>query len=442
MARNTWFRALALVAVNVVVLCIAAELLALAIFGYQHGWLFYVDPYRPTYAQIADEAGGGLTSIGLHPYFGPIHRPGIPFDVASNLREAPEPGTPPAPPDTTNNFGFTSPHDYPYTRTNPRQFIVGIFGGSVGAWFCELGTRQLVRDLGHDPAFAGREIVPLCFAHEGYKQPQQLIVLAYFLSIGQSFDAVVNIDGFNEVALSPLNEAKGYDLSMPSVMHMEPLVNLVNQGTLTPEKIEVLAAITRDRQRLNAVSRRLNRTRFASAFFVLDRYHAWLQQRYDAEQLRFEQLPSNPPRNSVLHVTPPVRSRPGAVLFQDIADTWVTSSIAMQKLLAGRAVRYVHVLQPNQYFTTRKFSEDEARVALLQDSPFRPGAQAGYPLLVKAIESGRLSGQGVHVFDATHVFDNERSPVYVDNCCHYTVLGNHLLADFVAKAIESTPVVP
>ena len=442
MALRTGFRALALVAINVLVLCVVAEAIALAIFEYQHGWLFYVDPYRPTYEPITDQSGGGLTSIGLHPYFGPIHRPGIPFDVADNLREPVAPGATPKPPDKTNNFGFWSPYNYPVARTSPRQFIVGIFGGSVAAWFCELGTTRMVQDLQRQPALAGRDIVPLCFSHEGYKQPQQLIVLAYFLSIGQGFDAVVNIDGFNEVAISPLNQASGSDISMPSVMHMEPLVNLVDQATLTPEKVDTLAAITHDRQRLNALVARLNHTGFASVFFVLDRYHAYLQRRYDAERVRFEQLPSNPPANSVLHVTPPVKERPDRALFRDIVDNWIASSVAMQKLLAGRSVRYVHILQPNQYFTTRPFSADEARTALLKESPFRPGVESGYPLLVKAIQDGSLSQQGVHVLDATHIFDRERSPVYVDNCCHYTVLGNHLLADVVAHAIATTPVVP
>jgi len=36
--------------VNVVVFCLAAELLALGIFYYEHGWLFYLDPYRPPLA--------------------------------------------------------------------------------------------------------------------------------------------------------------------------------------------------------------------------------------------------------------------------------------------------------------------------------------------------------------------------------------------------------
>ena len=39
-------RGLRLLAINVLVFCIAAEAIALGTFYYQHGWLFYLDPYR------------------------------------------------------------------------------------------------------------------------------------------------------------------------------------------------------------------------------------------------------------------------------------------------------------------------------------------------------------------------------------------------------------
>ena len=67
---------LLVVVVNLAVFCIAAEVFALVIFYYQHGWLFYLDPYRPAIALIEEAPGQGLTAVGLHPYFGPTHRPG------------------------------------------------------------------------------------------------------------------------------------------------------------------------------------------------------------------------------------------------------------------------------------------------------------------------------------------------------------------------------
>lgn len=416
-------RALLIVVVNLAVFCVAAEVLALAIFYDQHGWLFYLDPYRPTIALIQEPPNQGLTAVGLHPYFGPTHRPRIPFDLPPELQTADS-----GPVVATNNFGFSSRYDYPFTKTNDRQFVVGVFGGSVGAYFCRIGAGRFEDDLRQSFLKVG-EPVTLCFSHEGYKQPQQLLVLAYFLSIGQSFDAVVNIDGFNEVALGSINDRFGWDVSMPSHEHLDPLINIVNQATLTPAKLELLTRIKRDEQRLNAIAERSNRTPFASVEFVLRHYYVLLRARYQRELVEFDALPSNPPSNSVIHVTPKVRERSGDAAFEDIAANWRAASVLMQQLLAARGVPYIHVLQPNQYYTSRAFSEEERRVALNDGSPFKPGAARGYPFLEKALEPG--------AFNAVHVFDNERAPVYVDDCCHYTVTGNRLLADFIARAVLS-----
>jgi hypothetical protein len=415
-------RALLIVGVNVVVFCASAEVLALGIFYYQHGWLFYVDPYRPTIARIQEGSGDALTAVGLHPYFGPTHRPGIPFDLPPELRTGETDEVV-----ATNNFGFPSRVNYPLLKTSDRQFIIGIFGGSVGAYFCRLGAARLEAVLHQSESFNNREPLALCFSHEGYKQPQQLLVLNYFLSIGQPFDLVINIDGFNEVALGRINDQYGWDISMPSHEHLDPLINVVNQATLTPAKLESLARIVQYRQQLNDIAERSNRTRFASVEFALRHYYDFVRGRYEQERVRFDQLPSNPPANSPIHVTPTVRPRTGSAVYADIAANWRNASVLMQQLLAARSIAYVHVLQPNQYYSTRAFTTAEKATAFNDGSPFKEGAANGYPFLEKALEPGALN--------AVHLFNTVRESVYVDDCCHYTPAGNRVLADFIAKAV-------
>ena len=109
----------------------------------------------------------------------------------------------------------------------------------------------------------------------------------------------------------------------------------------------------------------------------------------------------------------------------------------MHQMLAASGARYVHVLQPNQYFTTRPFAPGEAAVALAADSPFKPGVEQGYPVLEQTIASGELAQAGVTVVDGVHLFDAERAPVYIDNCCHYTRRGYEILADAIAAAVLS-----
>ena len=423
-------RTLGVVLVNVIVFVVLAELLALFLFYNETGRLFYT--YRKPYEPIAETAQGRLTGDGLHPYFGPTHREGYPFDIPEPLRaDASASARVP-----TNNFGFASPHDYPFVKTSPNQLVIGIFGGSVGAWFCHVGAYRLIEDLKANAFFKSREIVPLCLSHEGYKQPQQLLVLAYFLSIGQDFDLVVNIDGFNEVTLSRVNNERGLDISMPSAMHLDPLVNLVNQATLTPEKLQSLAAISQYKERINHLVGRLQRNRFAAINFVLERLHRSATASYQSETSRFSSLPSMPSNASLILATPSVTDRDETRALADAARSWSGASTLMQTMLAARAVPYVHVLQPNQYFTTRTFSAAEARVARSDASPFKPGAEKGYPVLVA--ESAGLKSR-VNFLDATGVFDREPSLVYIDDCCHYTLRGNQLLAQAISRHILASP---
>src|SRR5688500_11752458 len=321
-------RVAVLFVVNLLVFLAAAELIALAVFGFQTGWLYYVDPYVPQIERVAEPPAGRLTTVALHPYFGPTHQPGIPFDLPAELR--PERAAPAAAAAATNNFGFTSTRDYPVARAGERQLLLGIFGGSVAAWFCQVGVERLVSQLAAVPAYRGRDIVPLCFAHEGYKQPQQLLVLSYFLSIGQELDLAVNIDGFNEVALSPLNDARGSDISMPSVMHLDPLVALLDQSSMSAGKVEALARIQGYRQRMNDAADRTNRAWSAALYFVYSRRHAMLARQYAAEVRQFDELPSGP-ATSMIRVTPKVRPRAAAELPDDIARGWMRASVLMQQ---------------------------------------------------------------------------------------------------------------
>jgi hypothetical protein len=126
-----------------------------------------------------------------------------------------------------------------------------------------------------------------------------------------------------------------------------------------------------------------------------------------------------------------VRNREGAVVFEDIARNWAASSLLMHQMLAGRAVPYFHFLQPNQYYGTRVFGAGEAKVALSNESPFKASTEQGYPLLER--ESAVLAG--IRFFNGVHAFDDEQAPVYMDNCCHYTLAGNYRLADFMAARI-------
>ena len=412
---------LSVIAINIVVFVALVEIAAVGFYFVQHRTFFYTaDKAIPE--ALPETARGELSADVLHPYFGPIHRPGV----------RPE----------TNNIGFGSKQSFPYVRANDRQFLVGIFGGSVARAFCDRGTPRLIAALQRNPALAGREIVPLCFSHEGYKQPQQLIVLAYFLSLGQQYDLVVNIDGFNEVALGSRNNEQGRDISMPSPIHITPLLNLIDQATLTPARIQALARLSGYKERLNRLRDRMRSNRIAAVHVALDRYYVFTMNRYQTEAAAYDALPSNPPASSLVLLTPPTKARDALGVYEDIANGWTTASGLMHDLLAARGVPYLHVLQPNQYFTRRVFGADEARVALNSSTPFKRAVADGYPVLERAAIT---LGSKEQFVDGTAAFDNERVAVYEDDCCHYTDRGYEILAELIAarafavSAVRRTP---
>ena len=405
-------RRLLLVVINLALFGVLAEAVAVGWYYTQRHALFYTAPATVP-APLVETARGELSADVLHPYFGPIHRPGI----------RPE----------TNNIGFGSKQAFPYKRASDREFLIGIFGGSVARAFCDRGTPRLIATLRDHASFAGRDLVPLCFSHEGYKQPQQLLVLAYFLSLGQQFDLVINIDGFNEVALGSRNQERGRDLSMPSPIHIDPLLNLIDRETMTPARVYSLARISAYKERLNSLAAAMRRARFAAVHFALDRYYVFTMNRYQQEVAAFDALPTNPPTASVLLLTPPVKPRGTAdVVYEDVAAGWAAASSLMHDLLAARGVAYLHVLQPNQYFTRRTFSPPEARVALNENQPFKRVVEMGYPALRRATESLAAREE---LLDATTAFDGETAAVYEDDCCHYNDRGNAVLAEQVARRI-------
>ena len=114
---------------------------------------------------------------------------------------------------------------------------------------------------------------------------------------------------------------------------------------------------------------------------------------------------------------------------------WVRTSALMQGWRQGAT--YVHLLQPNQYATARRFGDAEAKAGLEPGVTIQAGGRARLSGLIAAVNALPATSDRPHIFDATRVFDAEPAPVYVDDCCHFTKKGNELLADFAVQAVRS-----
>ena len=144
--------------------------------------------------EVDEDAFRGVRSQGgevLHPFLGFVRDPAL----ESNSRWG-----------MLNTEGFFEIEEEQFRpRSGENVFRIAVFGGSVADQFARVGTPALIATLRADPLFQGKGFSVSDFALGGYKQPQQVLALAYFSSQIERFDLVINLDGFNEIALSTFN---------------------------------------------------------------------------------------------------------------------------------------------------------------------------------------------------------------------------------------------
>jgi len=375
----------------------------------------------------------------LHPFWGFIPRPGmtlktyLPKERVDRL--VGQDITPEWINIAVNEYGFYSAYSYPYTpETN--EFVIGILGGSVAHWFALQGSKVLIESLQQSNTWLkDRSIVILNFAQGGFKEPQQLQILTYFLAIGQHFDLVINIDGFNEVALSHLNYQKNIDLSFPSSQHILPIIDIINQESIDIESLEALLNLGKTRNSLRAIEETMERNQSAGLNLIFTIIHRYRAYSYAKKTIQFDTLRTHDistQKSLIMQLNQLQPTINQGNEFDYIARLWANSSMIMQQILEKQRIYYFHVLQPNQYYCQRSFTSEET-FARDPESPYKSGVERGYPVLLGQVE--RLQNHGVHFIDATKIFDTIPQIIYSDSCCHYNQIGNELLAVYIAQEL-------
>ncbi len=419
---------LKLIIINIVVFAAMLEIIAAAVYLFKYKTFFYTHTNAPLEFAIGAPGEPGLdqraeqlsqlTDKRFHPFFGYTHQ------VSSN---------------GTNNYGFYCPYDYPFKKEKPNQYIIGIFGGSVANGFYDDGVERLTMRLKQHSFFADKEIIYLNFALGGYKQPQQLEALAYFLTIGQELDMVLNIDGFNEIVFCFNNNRLNVDIAMPSAQHFLPMKDLIDSRTMTAEQLDTIAKIQDYKKRFSAVIEKLKRTKSAALYLGYASYGKFLYKQYRSELVHFDNLIKTVKpgaETSIINIkyTPATGSEP--VLMAQVATLWYRSSYMMNSMAAGGLTAggtYFHFLQPNQYFSGKVFTAKEQREAVDNGSVYQELVKKGYPVLEKVVAV--LRQNGVKAFSAVGIFDKVKEAVYIDQCCHFNRLGNELFADYMADCL-------
>ncbi|MEP6518822.1 hypothetical protein [Microcoleus vaginatus] len=420
---------LIIIAVNLAIAFICLEALSLAFYFINQKQFFY------TRTKAKEKVVEDIERIGirldesiverLHPLFGYVLKQGAFTNEKLKLK--------------VNKHGFFSLYEYPFIKTNNNQVIIGIFGGSVANNFAvdEYVNRRLSNKLKTYPEFANKEIFVLNFGNGGYKQPQQLLVLNYFLALGQELDLVINIDGFNEVALSNLNNKAQVEIGMPSVQHIQPLTGLANNN-LSPEAMSSILQINENKKQLKAGIDKLQTCQLALCHAVTSLQVKQLVNNYQQAVVKYDSQvkQSNPDtaNSGIVYIPKADFVLQDAAAFDKMASMWYQSSIGMNQILSSRKIKYFHFIQPNQYYPTkRSFTAKENEIAIDQKSPYIEGVKKGYPVLLSKV--GDLQKAGVNVFSAVNILDNTKETVYKDACCHYNSVGDEVLANYVSSSI-------
>lgn len=310
------------------------------------------------------------------------------------------------------------------------ELSVAVFGGSVAAYFWFEAREAMTRVIQADPRLRNRRVRVHSFALGGFKQPQMLGALAYLMALGERFDVVVELDGFNDVALSFFgNKLKGIFPAYPRDWD-----GLVGQAPDLEQqrRIGKVAFLQEWRAR---VARGFARRPFSwsvTAGLVwksIDRF-------FGGELARDREALARASGGDIRYRERGPLRRYGSdqERLADIARLWGLSSLQMSRLCAGAGTRYYHFLQPNQYLPGSKpMSEAEKAVAFRADHGYRSPVEAGYPLL--RAEGARLRGLGVDFHDLSQIYAGVAEPLYIDDCCHVNAKGNALMGEAVGKAI-------
>ena len=314
------------------------------------------------------------------------------------------------------------------------EYRILLLGGSVAAGFGDpksAGAREFERVLKTHPDFADR---PVYFLRQGiasYKQPQQLLLTAYLLASGVEPHAVVNLDGFNEVALALGNAEADVHPGFPAHSKWAHLVGAsgLELGALA-EHVGRIQAVRARARRL--VARVLDHGFERSSLvgrFALARLRRHQREYQRASEAYVAAVAAQAP-SAALH-GPRISDEVAEDLLPAAVSIWEQSSRSLDALCRGRGIAYLHVLQPTLHDEGSKTpTPDEVRTGRARRT-WLEGAGQGYPLLREAGE--RLRADGIAFCDASGAFRDVAETLYYD-ACHFNQRGNAILGRAVGEA--------
>ena len=322
------------------------------------------------------------SEVALHPYLGYVLNP----DKNTKKRTSSHWGL------SISEYGFLDDDD-PFVQQNDDSIVIGIFGGSVAFHLSVFGVEALVQQLKNSPVFAGKDIEIVRVALGGYKQPQLLMALTYLLSQGATFDIIINLDGFNEVALPPIhNIPNKVSPFYPRSWHWQANAIMSNQTKSLVGRL----AFLKDTRKSIASTINDSALRFSNmvnlVWLAADGFMARSMGRMQIEMIS----------SVVEHKASYERNGPEYIyeddvtMYGELASHWSLSSQQMN-----------------------------------EESEYKRPAEAGYTTFIEAGHELAKTNNQYH--DLTMIFKDHPESVYSDDCCHLNQHGNDILGTTIGK---------
>lgn len=251
----------------------------------------------------------------------------------------------------------------------------------------------------------------------GYKQPQQSLILSTLLSEGFRFDAIVNINGFNELAL-PI--AENYDqrisLALPR-SHVE--------------------RETKEHEYLSGQTSTLTSTKMIMVTDAILSWHPlYIYIRNGAlsplvarerDELMGKIRSSQPYKYNI-------PSDESQAFFQSM-KIWVNSSKNAFLLAQGYNVPYYEYFQPNQYLAgSKQLTPNERKHAYSEHHMYGTVIRKYY----SGVSADEFGIPREHIWDGRNLYKDISADVYVDDCCHMNGHGMALMAKDIARRLLSS----
>ena len=381
------------------------------------------------------------TAWVMHPFLGWVRRTGTYRDRYKEATGWAEANS------RANLLGYHSAFE-DYRDLPDEDFVIGIFGGSVAHDLAVAAGDEVARAVEEArPELAGRVRI-VNAALGGHKQPQQLLGLIQMRLLEVPLDVVVNLDGFNEVALSVSGISKGHHPMLPNWGKLIRTYGGSHQA-MTQEQVLATAEAVRLQRSSQAVLRWLHGHHpLARSELVRAALGAWLRAARNRErrvELRLRQA-FEEGADKIVRIPDPCMAAQvegkGSLhrrfrCLDLVVDLWLDSSTMMAQVAHHMGASYLHFLQPNQHLPGSKpLTGKEQEMADINFARWKEAVEVGYPRLQAA--SLEIEGRGVTFVDLTPLFKDATQTLYRDSCCHLNREGNRMLAARIGREVAAT----